>query len=221
MSLSTSSLVFSPLTPASVEDVRALCADCFPLKYPDSWFKFVTSDKVYSMGAFSGDGRLVGMVVADVQRLSVLEGDIGPVLNSVQTDTTSMYILSLGVLTEYRHLGIGSYLVNSVLTHVSELKSCFLVYLHVLATNTQAIEFYRRLGFKEVCSISDYYHIQNRPAAGLVYCYYSNGGQPFQNNVCSYTRRYVLESVMCRWTTSLCGQLYSFLNMLFRKRSSF
>ncbi len=62
------------------------------------------------MGAFSGDGRLVGMVVADVQRLSVLEGDIGPVLNSVQTDTTSMYILSLGEsvrsLTTYLNISI-------------------------------------------------------------------------------------------------------------------
>lgn len=50
------------------------------------------------MGAFSREGRLVGMVVADVQRLTVLEGEIGPVLDSVLTDTTSMYILSLGEL---------------------------------------------------------------------------------------------------------------------------
>ncbi len=54
------------------------------------------SIQVYSLGAFSGDGRLVGMVVADVQGLSVLEGEIGPILDSVQTVTTSMYILSLG-----------------------------------------------------------------------------------------------------------------------------
>ncbi len=51
------------------------------------------------MGAFSREGRLVGMVVADVQKLSVLEEEIGPVLDSVHTDTTSMYILSLGERT--------------------------------------------------------------------------------------------------------------------------
>lgn len=43
-----SSLVFSPLTPANIEDVRLLCTDCFPLNYPDSWFTFVTSNKVVS-----------------------------------------------------------------------------------------------------------------------------------------------------------------------------
>ena len=52
--------------------------------------------QVYSLGAFSPDGILVGMVVADVQDVQQLEGEIGPVLDSVHCDTTAMYILSLG-----------------------------------------------------------------------------------------------------------------------------
>ena len=48
------------------------------------------------MGAFSPDGKLVGMVVAVVQPIQQIEGEVGPLLDSVNMDTTAMYILSLG-----------------------------------------------------------------------------------------------------------------------------
>ena len=34
------------LTPAHVEEVRGLCTECFPISYPDSWYNYITSNKV-------------------------------------------------------------------------------------------------------------------------------------------------------------------------------
>lgn len=53
------------------------------------------------MGAFSSDGKLIGMIVATVQPIQQIEGEIGPVLDSINPGTTSMYILSLG---KYWHI---------------------------------------------------------------------------------------------------------------------
>ena len=36
------------LCPGDAEAVRALCAECFPINYPDSWFDYITSNKVPS-----------------------------------------------------------------------------------------------------------------------------------------------------------------------------
>ena len=38
----------------------------------------------------------MGMLVAEFQPLSYLEGDVGPLLDSTAPDTTVVYIISLG-----------------------------------------------------------------------------------------------------------------------------
>ena len=55
-----------------------------------------THPQVYSLGAFSPDHALLGMIVAELQPLSSVEQEGGPVLDSATVDTTTMYIISLG-----------------------------------------------------------------------------------------------------------------------------
>ncbi len=52
--------------------------------------------QVFSMGAFSPDGGLMGMIVGELQPLTSLESEAGAVLESATADTTVMYIISLG-----------------------------------------------------------------------------------------------------------------------------
>ena len=52
--------------------------------------------QVYSLGLFSGDGCLMGMLVAELQSLSDLESELGPLLHKPCPHSTVMYILSLG-----------------------------------------------------------------------------------------------------------------------------
>ena len=34
------------LCPGDEERARALCEECFPIRYPNSWYKYILSDKV-------------------------------------------------------------------------------------------------------------------------------------------------------------------------------
>ena len=56
---------------------------------------------MYSLGLFTSDGRLMGMLVAELQSLSDLEAELGPVLLKPSAHSTVMYILSLGECLNY------------------------------------------------------------------------------------------------------------------------
>jgi len=119
-----------PLCHGDNAAVRALCAECFPISYPNSWFDYITSNKassthigtivmlsyvfcseqlfltpqVYSQGAFTRHGTLVGMLVAEFQPLAQVEGEAGALLECATADTTAVYIISLGECNSDRTL---------------------------------------------------------------------------------------------------------------------
>jgi len=66
------------------------------------------------------------------------------------------HIISVAVLEEYRGKGIGTHLIQRALERVrsESAKEC---YLEVRITNLQAIELYKRLGFRVVSTLSGYY----------------------------------------------------------------
>jgi len=64
-------------------------------------------------------------------------------------------IISIAVLPEFRRRGIGSKLMKESLNFLS--KSVDYVELQVKVSNTEAISFYRKLGFKETGLIPNYY----------------------------------------------------------------
>ncbi|CAI8021770.1 N-alpha-acetyltransferase 60 [Geodia barretti] len=141
-------LVYRRLTATDEAQVRELCAECFPITYPDRWYSYITSDQVFSLSAWTegcnrppGNGSgLVGMLVAELQGLEQLEGEGVLALERSETNTTAMYVISLGITERYRRCGIGHYLMTSLLDHVtSTLSNCWAVYLHVVSSNTPAI----------------------------------------------------------------------------------
>lgn len=58
--------------------------------------------QVYSQGAFTRHGTLVGMLVAEFQPLAQVEGEAGALLECATADTTAVYIISLGECTSDR-----------------------------------------------------------------------------------------------------------------------
>lgn len=58
----------------------------------------------------------------------------------------SIYIMTLCTLSPYRHLGVGTQLITSILSAAVEL-GCTEVYAHVWEANTDALDWYRRRGF--------------------------------------------------------------------------
>lgn len=66
------------------------------------------------------------------------------------------HVISIAVLEEHRGKGIGTKLIQQAMDRVrsESTKEC---YLEVRVTNVQAIELYKRLGFKVVSTLSGYY----------------------------------------------------------------
>jgi ribosomal protein S18 acetylase RimI-like enzyme len=87
------------------------------------------------------------------------------------------YIMTLGTVTEYRHLGLASLLVQQVMDSViAPDADVATLYLHVITLNEPAISFYEnKLGFWKVQEIQDYYTIDGSRYNCYLYAKYFHG----------------------------------------------
>jgi ribosomal protein S18 acetylase RimI-like enzyme len=87
------------------------------------------------------------------------------------------YIMTLGTLQEYRHLGLASMLVKQVTDNVVRKDTeVATLYLHVITLNEPAISFYEnKLGFWKVQEIQDYYTIDGKQYNCFLYAKYFHG----------------------------------------------
>ena len=89
------------------------------------------------------------------------------------------YIMTLGTVNEYRHLGLATQLVNQVIDSVVQRHTDMgTIYLHVITVNDAAIRFYEdKLGFWRVQEIVDYYTIDGNPYNCYLYARYFHGNR--------------------------------------------
>jgi len=94
--------------------------------------------------------------------------------------TLVAYILSLGVVQDYRRNGIASLLLDNLISHLTSVDEgpCKAIYLHVLTVNSNAIRFYERRHFHRHTYLPYYYSIRGKPRDGYSYVLYLNGGHP-------------------------------------------
>lgn len=78
-----------------------------------------------------------------------------------------LYIMTLGCLASYRRLGIGSVLLQHVLSLCERDASIVSVMLHVLIDNRAALEFYKKYGF-EVRGVEPNYYKRITPSDAYV-----------------------------------------------------
>ena len=79
------------------------------------------------------------------------------------------YISTLGVIDEYRKIGLGKILVKKAIEIMQMKKNCLAVYLHVVEYNKSAITFYDKLDFIESELIQDYYTFKDAKYNARVY----------------------------------------------------
>ncbi|XP_077591274.1 N-alpha-acetyltransferase 60 [Stigmatopora nigra] len=164
-----------------IDSVKLLCGDWFPIEYPDSWYQDITSNKKFFSLAATFRGGIVGMIVAEIKNRTKVHKEDGDVLaSSFPVDTQVAYILSLGVVKDFRKHGIGSLLLDSLKEHISTTAQdhCKAIYLHVLTTNNTAIHFYENRDFKQHHYLPYYYSIRGVLKDGFTYVLYINGGHP-------------------------------------------
>uniref|UniRef100_T1JBL5 N-alpha-acetyltransferase 60 n=1 Tax=Strigamia maritima TaxID=126957 RepID=T1JBL5_STRMM len=169
------------LNPEDRNEVQNLCTEWFPIEYPESWYREIThSAKFYSLAAIY-EHRIIGLIVAELKPNGKChKEDQGILSHHFPNGTQLAYILSLGVVQDYRRNGIASLLLDNLIAHLthSDNAQCKAIYLHVLTSNTTAIKFYERRHFKLHTYLPFYYSINGIAQDGYSYVLYLNGGHP-------------------------------------------
>lgn len=99
-----------------------------------------------------------------ILRVAVLDGKIVGYV-CVRTILDLTHLLNLSVLPEFRRLGIGSMLLNSVLLTLRQLDSDSDVTLEVRESNIAAIKLYEKFGFVITGKRRDYFKKPEEDAA--------------------------------------------------------
>ncbi|KAI9912597.1 hypothetical protein PsorP6_006579 [Peronosclerospora sorghi] len=99
------------------------------------------------------------MVRTNVQL--VVTGAVTADLEVERTGERTVQVRTLAVDVRYRRQGIGTQLVRKVIEQAKEVETegeeIGAVRLHVHAGNSEAVAFYKALGFVEIATVDDYY----------------------------------------------------------------
>ena len=180
-------LVYSPdfrlrfVTPSDIDEVKRLCREWFPIDYPDLWYNEITSNPKFFSVACVYKERIIGLMVSEIKDYFSLPKEDSEILAATFRRGTQIgYILSLGVAKEFRQNGIASFMLDNLISHFTSADHYQVraVYLHVLTTNSPAIRFYERRGFKAHLFLPYYYNIKGKRKDGFTYVLYLNGGHP-------------------------------------------
>ncbi|KAG2189786.1 hypothetical protein INT46_007575 [Mucor plumbeus] len=140
------------VTPNNLGQVRILHNVLFPVHYGDNFYNDLLEAGEFAKLAYYND-VCVGTVCCRKEA------------DESNPNNYKVYIMTLGVLEPYRHLGLGSKLVQHILEQAKLAKDITQVYLHVQTNNTLAVDFYKKNQFEVVSTEKDYYkNIENRDA---------------------------------------------------------
>ena len=85
-------------------------------------------------------------------------------------DADECYIANVGVLKEYRRMGVGSALVKYASDKAKEMKMSF-ISLEVRPSNTAAVRIYERFGFERVGLRKNFYSEPKEDGAIMTLCF--------------------------------------------------
>jgi ribosomal protein S18 acetylase RimI-like enzyme len=129
-------LDFVQITSKNVGQVRLLNSKCFPIQYKEAFYEQLIANSEFVKLGYYAD-CLVGTVGCKIE-------------------SKRLYIMTLGVLQNYRRYGFGSQLLDWVIETARREELAEIV-LHVQTSNEAAICFYKNLGFHIERTEDDYY----------------------------------------------------------------
>eukprot|EP00730_Choanoeca_flexa_P001522 TRINITY_DN10670_c0_g1_i1.p1 TRINITY_DN10670_c0_g1~~TRINITY_DN10670_c0_g1_i1.p1 ORF type:complete len:226 (+),score=13.28 TRINITY_DN10670_c0_g1_i1:140-817(+) len=165
----TSTYIIRKLEPRDLLPVKVFHESIFPLDYPINFYQNAVSDPTYvGLGVFHSEGAIVGCLVASFKVCSSLSNEEQRLLNGHPT-SVCLYIMTLGVAPSLQRLGIGRQLLSLMVQQQRDLcPHAHCVYLHVLASNLPAVNFYLSCGFSQAGLLESYYDIDNQDHAALM-----------------------------------------------------
>lgn len=108
-----------------------------PYYYNNIMLRYMLNDKKYIILKIINDHYILGGFL------------VAKKINKAQR----LHINSLAINPKYRHLGLGTKLINKLKEY-----SCMDITLNVMETNNIAINFYEKNGFKRIKRLENYYH---------------------------------------------------------------
>jgi histone acetyltransferase MCC1 len=141
------SLKFRDINPADREQIVRLHEQLFPVRYNPKFY----DDMVQSIGINKGklrsiitedsDGNIVGFVLFQLFQYPSQSQDLD--LFQHPNPSSVFYILTLGVINEYRRKGLASYLLSLCKEHAKKVVGCggvsciilMLLYIYIILSN--------------------------------------------------------------------------------------
>ncbi|XP_078442823.1 histone acetyltransferase MCC1-like isoform X2 [Wolffia australiana] len=172
-----SKIVYRPVRPTDLQALEQIHAGLFPIRYELEFFLNVVNGwGIVSWAAVDtnccdGHEELVGFVTTRLVPAKETEIAGSFRYDSSGSEKTLVYILTLGVVEHYRNHGIATRLVQEVMKYALSVVSCAGIYLHVIFYNEPAIIFYRKMLFKLVKRLPNFYYIQSRHFDAYLFVY--------------------------------------------------
>lgn len=184
--LTSDDLVFRPLRTEDLEQLKLLHKEWFPLNYDDAFFDSSVKGNVYSLAACIPDDLdcMLGLITVSTH-CHHHSSDISRVLNGscdtlCRDGTPVAYILTLGVVDEFRRRGLARKLIQETIQDLTKNNpSVHVLTLHVVTYNEAAIELYKSLGFIEATRYVEYYDLGDKQVYdSLLFAKYLKGEKP-------------------------------------------
>ncbi|XP_070495052.1 probable N-acetyltransferase san [Chironomus tepperi] len=137
----TAAIELGDCTHHNLKQLKKINSVVFPVSYNDRFYLDVLESGELCKLAFYND-IVVGAVCCRIDTLG---------------HQRRLYIMTLGCLSPYRRLGIGTVMLNHILNYVENDGNFDNIFLHVQVNNEGAIAFYKKFGFEVVDKKQNYY----------------------------------------------------------------
>ena len=175
-------IIYKPLSKSHLEEIKLLHKEWFPIEYEDDYFQKIFINKYgtyFTIGAiynYQNKEIILGLALYEYRPVSEYFAKhtspeaIDEICKNIDfneevqsylrcEDYNCVYIMTIGVLDEYRKLHIGSNLIKHIINKALLDNICIGIYLDVVYYNLSAIKFYEKNGFKKVATLINYYDI--------------------------------------------------------------
>ncbi len=144
-----SRIIFREVASKDLLEVMNINRVCLPENYTYSFFESIAKEYPKGFWVAEVDNRIVGYIMCRVER-------IFSKLDLLRVKKAG-HIVSVAVLPNYRRMGIATGLISLASNELATTYGCDEVYLEVRVSNHQAINLYKKLGFKTVSIQKSYY----------------------------------------------------------------
>jgi ribosomal protein S18 acetylase RimI-like enzyme len=153
-----------------IPELLNLHKEWFPIEYTEQYFKDIIENKngifisIAAVVNIEDSEYIIGLILAECKPERQYNSQVPERYRRSSFFENNryqyIYIMTFGVVDECRGLGMGSKLLDRLVTEVRKV-NCNVLYLHVVDYNKTAIRFYERNEFQAVSTIRNYYRIQN------------------------------------------------------------